>query len=117
MGQHGTAVYSDEVQRVSLTMVRASLAMSRRRSDSGSVRLRLGHEQDLVLELVTAPWKGVADRATLLRCPRCGRAARVVGYHVLTGWGCRVCGRWRYRSEAQIKATRTVALASLDERK
>ena len=113
MGEHGTAVYSDQVKRVSLTMVLASLAVNPGRTRKGPIRFKVDDDEELLLELVTAPWKGGADRATLLRCPGCGRAVRMVGHHVLTGWACRLCGRWRYRSEAQIKTERAVAISGV----
>ena len=115
MGEHGATLYADEVHRVSLSMVRAGLAMKRQRWTPGPVRLQLGTTQQLELEVVSSPGAGAAARASHLRCPNraCGALVRVIGHHATTGWGCRRCGAWKYRSRAQIASARAAALRRL----
>ena len=100
MGRHRTVIYADEIPRISVSMVKSTLALGQQRNDEhvevhvagGSVRLRVAQRDG----------HGVVPYVSGLECPRCGTVARVLGRDPRSArWACRACVGWRSRSRAR----------------
>lgn len=105
------AVYADEVwPRISVKMVRASLARKQRRDSTGMIRMSFADDLEVDLELIRVPQRGAAQWATRIRCPNdeCQRPSSVVGHHPSVGWGCRYCKVWYYRSARQRQDSNSI---------
>lgn len=87
-----TYPYTHEVDRVSVTMVRATAA--RNRCASAALLWISAGRRQLLVELVEVAGSGAVAVEKRIRCPGCRAPSRVIGCYRGT-WGCRACLRWR----------------------
>lgn len=100
------AVYRDEVERISLPMVRARVAPRVFRTLQSVTLQHDGHEAVVALRRLPHHTAHGGIR-TVFACPRCGAAVFVVGCESQAGWGCSKCLRWRGRN--RLASTRPVS--------
>ncbi len=101
------AIYRDQVERVTLPMVRAQMKPTRFR-EAQSIRLEKYNFQVLVqLARVPNPTCYGGERVFFV-CPRIGCAAlvNVLAVAMWVGWGCTKCLRWRGRNRRRINGQR-----------
>lgn len=104
-----TYPYTHEVDRVSVTMIRATAARSHC-AGADLLWFSAGRRQ-LLVELVEVEGSGAVTVEKRIRCPRCRAPSRVIGCWRGT-WGCRGCLGWRSlaRSRRPIDRNRQTGL-------
>ena len=88
--------YRDAVPRLSIAQVRTRfLPRVFRQLD----RIEVEHAgQASVVNLLNVRGQGPVRTVRRMACPRCERAAVVLGHVESLGWVCRGCGGWRSRN-------------------
>ena len=96
------AFYVDQVERLTLPMVRSLLRPKVFRSTSSFPVERFGFAVEVQLVRVPCPTSYGGQRV-FLRCPRCAALVNVLGVAAWVGWGCTKCLRWRGRNRRPIE--------------
>jgi hypothetical protein len=96
------AFYVDQVERLTLPLVRSLLRPKVFRSTTSFPVERFGFAVEVQLVRVPCPTSFGGHRV-FLRCPRCAGLVNVLGVAAWVGWGCSKCLRWRGRNKRRIE--------------